>query len=197
VPGEARRVEFAVDDPLPAEPRIPGPHNRQNAAAATAAARAAGIDDGAIAQALETFEGVPHRIELVRELNGVRYVNDSKATNVAAALRALASFPDERLHVVLGGRGKHEPYAPLAEAFKDGDRAYLIGEAAEDIASALGLAGVEHMHAGDLAAAVSQAAAAASPGDVVLLSPACASFDQFGDFEARGDAFRDLVEALT
>src|SRR5262245_5092995 len=110
VRGQARRVDFAGDDPLPAEPRIPGPHNREHAAAATPAARAAGIDDDAIAEALRSFEGVPHRIELVRELDGVRYVNDSKATNVAAALRALASFPGDRLHVILGGLGKHEPY---------------------------------------------------------------------------------------
>jgi UDP-N-acetylmuramoylalanine--D-glutamate ligase len=196
VPGDALRVDFAADDALPAEPRIPGPHNRENAAAAAAAARAAAIDDGAIADALTTFAGVPHRIELVRELRGVRFVNDSKATNVAAALRALASFRGERLHVILGGRGKHEPYEPLAAAFETGDRAYLIGEAAGEIAQALAAAGVELVWAGDLETAVSLAAAAAEAGDVVLLSPACASFDQFRDFEARGDAFRELVEAL-
>ena len=196
VAGSARRVEFAADDVLPAEPRIPGPHNRENAAAATAAARAAGIDDGAIAEALTTFEGVPHRIEFVREIAGVRFVNDSKATNVAAALRAVASFPDERLHVILGGRGKQESYAPLAAAFREADRAYLIGEASDEIAAALAAAGVPFELAGDLGTAVARAAEAASPGDVVLLSPACASFDQFRDFEARGDAFRELVEAL-
>ena len=196
IPGAGRRVGFAADDELPAEPLIPGPHNRENAAAATAAARVAGIDDAAIADALRTFEGVPHRIELVRELRGTRYVNDSKATNVAAALRALASFPDARLHVILGGRGKHESYAPLVAAFKDGDRAYLVGEAAEEIAQALGVTGVPFTHAGTLENAVDQAAEAAAPGDVVLLSPACASFDQFRDFEARGDAFRALVQGL-
>jgi UDP-N-acetylmuramoylalanine--D-glutamate ligase len=196
VPGEARRIEFTAADPLPVEPRMPGPHNRENAAAAMAAARAAGIADDAIADALETFEGVPHRIELVRELRGVRYVNDSKATNVAAALRALASFPDERLHVILGGRGKHESYVPLAAAFKDDDRAYLIGEAAREIASALEPVGVPHVLAEELGPALAEAASAASAGDVVLLSPACASFDQFRDFEARGDAFRELVEEL-
>ena len=127
---------------FPAEPRIPGPHNRENAAAATAAARAAGIDDDAIAEALATFEGVPHRIELVRELAGVRYVNDSKATNVAAALRALASFPDERLHVILGGRGKHGVVRAARRGVQDSDRAYLIGEAADEIAAALVDAGV-------------------------------------------------------
>jgi UDP-N-acetylmuramoylalanine--D-glutamate ligase len=196
VPGEARRVEFSGVDVLPAQPRVPGPHNRENAAAATAAARAVGVDDDSIARALRAFEGVPHRIELVLELEGVRFVNDSKATNVAAALRALASFPDDRLHVVLGGRGKHEPYTPLAAAFKKGDVAYVIGEASDEIASALGAAGIETVRAGDLESAVHAAAAAAAPGDVVLLSPACASFDQFRDFEARGDAFRTLVEAL-
>ena len=196
VPGAARRVEFRFDDLLPAEPRIPGPHNRENAAAAAAAARVAGIGDDAIAQALRTFPGVPHRIELVRELDGVRYVNDSKATNAAAARRALASFPDSRLHVVLGGRGKAEPYDELAASFKPGDRAYLIGEATDALASALSAAGVDFDLAGDLATAVASAAATAAPSDVVLLSPACASFDQFENFEARGDEFRRLVEAL-
>jgi UDP-N-acetylmuramoylalanine--D-glutamate ligase len=196
VPGAATRVEFRFDDPLPAEPRIPGAHNRENAAAATAAARAAGIADGAIADALRTFPGVPHRIELVREIGGVRYVNDSKATNAAAARRALASFPDANLHVILGGRGKAEPYEELAAAFGIGDRAYLIGEAAAEIAEALGAARVPYVRAGDLGSALRAAAAAATPGDVVLLSPACASFDQFEDFEARGDTFRRLVEEL-
>ncbi|HXF97319.1 MAG TPA: UDP-N-acetylmuramoyl-L-alanine--D-glutamate ligase [Gaiellaceae bacterium] len=196
IPGGARRVEFSGTDPLPAEPRLPGAHNRENAAAATAAARAAGIGEEAIAEALRTFPGVPHRLETVRELRGVRYVNDSKATNVAAALRALACFPRARLHVILGGRGKAEPYAPLAAAFKPGDRAYLIGEAAPEIAAALEAAGVPAADCGDLERALAAAAAAARPGDVVLLSPACASFDQFASFEERGDAFRRLVEGL-
>jgi UDP-N-acetylmuramoylalanine--D-glutamate ligase len=196
VPGAARRIEFSGDDHLPAEPRIPGAHNRENAAAATAAARAAGIGDDAIAEGLRTFEGVPHRIELVRELRGVRFVNDSKATNVAAATRALASYPDARLHVILGGLGKDEPYEPLAAAFEDGDRAYLIGDAAPVIAAALVAAGVPVELSNDLDTALASAAAAASSGDVVLLSPACASYDQFENFEARGDAFRRLVEEL-
>ena len=196
VPGAANRIEFRFDDPLPAEPLIPGPHNRENAAAATAAARAAGIGDHAIAEALSTFPGVPHRIELVRERGGVRYVNDSKATNVAAARRALASFPESPLHVILGGRGKAEPYAPLAFAFKPVDRAYLIGEAASQIALALNAAGVPYVVAGDLDAALAEAASAASAGDVVLLSPACASFDMFDNFEHRGDVFRGLVQGL-
>ena len=197
VPGAGRRVEFGAADELPAEPQIPGRHNRENAAAATAAARAAGISDDAIAKGLRTFPGVPHRIEPVRELRGVRYVNDSKATNVAATLRALASFPGSPLHVILGGRGKAEPYAPLAAAFGPDDRTYLIGEAAREIASALDAAGVPYSDAGDLGSAFAAAAANAAAGGIVLLSPACASFDQFEDFEARGDEFRRLVEALT
>ena len=196
VPGSGRRIEFRLDGQLPAEPRIPGPHNRENAAAATAAARAAGIADDAIADALRTFEGVAHRIELVRELRGVRYVNDSKATNVAAALRALASFPDSPLNVILGGRGKAELYQPLAAAFRDGDRAYVIGEATDEIVLALDAAAVPYVECGELERAIEAAAATAAPGAVVLLSPACASFDQFESFEARGDAFRQLVEAL-
>jgi UDP-N-acetylmuramoylalanine--D-glutamate ligase len=196
IPGAARRVEFAGDDALPADPLIPGPHNHENAAAATAAARAAGIDDDAIAEALRTFEGVPHRIELVRELRGVRYVNDSKGTNVAAALRAIASFPESRLHVILGGLGKNEPYEPLAAAFKGGDAGYVIGTSGEEIARALDAAGVPVTRSGTLDAALAASAAAAEPSDVVLLSPACASFDQFRDFEARGDAFRALVQEL-
>jgi len=196
VPGGARRVDFRFDDPLPAEPAIPGPHNRENAAAATAAARSAGIGDDAIAEALRTFPGVAHRIESVRELDGVRYVNDSKATNVAAARRALAAFPESRVHVILGGRGKNEPYAPLAGSFGPGDRAYVLGEAADEIAAALDEAGVPYVRVGDLTAALNEARRAAQPGDVVLLSPACASFDQFRDFEHRGDTFRRLVREL-
>jgi UDP-N-acetylmuramoylalanine--D-glutamate ligase len=197
VPGGARVVEFSGEDPLPAEPLIPGAHNRENAAAATAAARAAGLPDEAIAQALRTFPGVEHRIEPVRELGGVRYVNDSKATNVAAALRALAALRPARLHVILGGLGKNESYAPLAAAFEPGDRAYLIGRAAPEIAAALDQAGVPYVLAGTLEAGLGEAASAALPGDVVLLSPACASFDQFRDFEARGDEFKRLVGELS
>ena len=197
VPGAARRIEFDGDDPLPAEPLIPGAHNRENAAAAVAAARAAGLADEPIAQALRTFPGVEHRIEKVASIGGVRYVNDSKATNVAAALRALASFPGARKLVILGGRGKAEPYAPLAEAFAPGDHAYVIGEATEAIVPALEAAGVQFDRSGDLATAVAAAAAEAREGDVVLLSPACASFDQFTSYEHRGEEFGKLVQKLT
>jgi UDP-N-acetylmuramoylalanine--D-glutamate ligase len=197
VPGGARRIEFSAEDPLPAEPLIPGLHNRENAAAATAAARTAGIPDEAIARALRSFPGVEHRIEDVAEVAGVRYVNDSKATNVSAALRAIAALRDSTLHVILGGLGKNESYAPLADALGPGDRAYLIGAAAPEIAAALEEAGVPYVHCGELAVALGTAAQAASPGEIVLLSPACASFDQFENFEARGDEFRRLVEELS
>ena len=197
LPGAGRRVEFAADDPLPAEPRIPGEHNRENAAAATAAARAAGIDDAAIAEALSTFAGVPHRLELIREIGGVRWVNDSKATNPEAAERALGAYPPG-LRVILGGSLKGSSFAGLArQAQKSGvARAYLIGEAADEIAEALAAAGVRFQHSRDLEKAVADAQAEAEPGDVVLLSPACASYDQFRDFEERGEQFRALVEAL-
>jgi UDP-N-acetylmuramoylalanine--D-glutamate ligase len=197
VPGGARRVEFHAGDPLPSEPLIPGLHNRENAAAAAAAARAAGIPDEAIGEALLTFPGVPHRIEPVRELAGVRYVNDSKATNVAAALRALAALRPARLHVILGGLGKKESYAPLADAFEPGDHAYLIGDAAPEIAEAIGRSGARYTQCGNLESALGAAVEAAASGEVVLLSPACASFDQFRDFEARGDEFRRLVWELS
>ena len=197
VPGAARRVEFSRDDPLPAEPIIPGAHNRENAAAATAAARAAGIGDDAIADGLRRFAGVPHRLELVADRGGVRFVNDSKATNTAAARRALTAF-EGSLHLILGGSGKGELFSEFAAsvAAADVSAAYLIGETAPELADALGAAGVPFRHCGNLAVAVREAALAARPGEVVLLAPACASFDQFADYEQRGDAFRELVRAL-
>jgi UDP-N-acetylmuramoylalanine--D-glutamate ligase len=190
-------IEFAADDPLPAEPRIPGAHNRENAAAAAAAARAAGLDDDAIADGLRTFPGVEHRLELVRELDGVRYVNDSKATNTAAARRGVAAF-DAPVHLILGGSLKGEDFAPFArELGPRVRRAYLVGEAAEELARALDSARVPYERSGDLVTAVRAAAAAAEPGEIVLLSPACASYDQFENFERRGEEFRRLVENLT
>jgi UDP-N-acetylmuramoylalanine--D-glutamate ligase len=194
VPGRGRRADFDAEDPLPAEPRIPGAHNRENAAAAAVAARAAGATDDEIARALREFPGVPHRLEPVRERDGVLFVNDSKATNVAAALRAIASY-DGPLLLLLGGRAKGESFEPLASAARDRvKRAFLVGEAAPELADALG--DVPHEVDGDLETAVRAAAATAVPGDVVLLSPACASYDQFRDFEERGDAFRRLVQSL-
>jgi UDP-N-acetylmuramoylalanine--D-glutamate ligase len=194
VPGDARRLEFAAADPLPAEPALPGAHNRENAAAASAAAGAAGIPAEAIAEALGSFRGVAHRLELVAELGGVRYVNDSKATNTAAARRALTAY-DAPLHVILGGSRKGESFDELARAARG--RAYLIGETAEELAEALDRAGVPYVRCGDLATALAAAADAAVPGDVVLLSPACASYDQFSDFEDRGEEFRRLVQNLS
>jgi len=190
-------IEFAADDPLPAEPRIPGAHNRENAAAATAAARAAGVGDDAISEALRTFAGVEHRLELVRELGGVRYVNDSKATNTAAARRGVAAY-DAPLRLILGGSLKGEDFAPLARELPANVRSvYLIGEASDQLAAALDAAGRAYSRDGDLAHALAHAHADAQPGDIVLLSPAAASFDQFSDFEERGDAFRRLVGELT
>jgi UDP-N-acetylmuramoylalanine--D-glutamate ligase len=193
IPGSAERIEFEPSDPLPAEPLIPGMHNRENAAAATAAARALGIRNERIAEALETFPGVAHRLEPVAEVGGVRYVNDSKATNTAAARRAVTAY-DEPLHVIVGGRGKGESYTELAlDMAGRVRRAYLIGETAAALAVALELAGVDHEVSGDLETAVRTAAKNAKPGEVVLLAPACASYDQFHDFEERGDAFRRIV----
>ena len=188
-------IEFSGDDELPAEPAIPGPHNRENAAAATAAARAAGLDDEAIAQALVSFLGVPHRLELVAEHAGVRFVNDSKATNTVAARRAIASY-DAPLHVILGGSRKGETFDDLAAALTGRGRAYLIGQTADELAAALEAAGIPFARSGDLATAVRAAAAAARPGEIVLLSPASASYDQFRNFEERGETFRRLVEEL-
>jgi UDP-N-acetylmuramoylalanine--D-glutamate ligase len=193
IPGRAERIEFEPSDPLPAEPVIPGAHNRENAAAATAAARALGVPDARIAEALETFPGVAHRLEPVADVGGVRYVNDSKATNTAAARRAVAAY-DEPLHVILGGRGKGESYTELAlDMAGRVKRAYLIGETASALAAALEPAGVDHELSGDLETAVRAAAKNALPGEIVLLAPACASYDQFQDFEERGDTFRRIV----
>ncbi|HEV8686142.1 MAG TPA: UDP-N-acetylmuramoyl-L-alanine--D-glutamate ligase [Gaiellaceae bacterium] len=194
VPGRARQIEFSAEDPLPAEPRIPGAHNRENAAAAVAAARAAGLDEARIVKALRAFTGVPHRLELVAERDGVRFVNDSKATNVAATLRALAAY-DAPLLLIAGGRGKGEGFEPLARAARGRvRRAYLIGETAGELAAAL--RDVPHELSDGLEPAVRAAAAEARRGEVVLLSPACASYDQFRDFEQRGDEFRRLAREV-
>jgi UDP-N-acetylmuramoylalanine--D-glutamate ligase len=185
-------VEFDARDELPAEPLIRGAHNRENAAAATAAARAAGVGDGAIAEALRSFPGVPHRLEQVGERDGVRYVNDSKATNVAAARRALAAYANEPVRLILGGSLKGEDFAPLAAGIGPNVRSiHLIGEAAPSLAAALSRR--EPFTDVDLAHAVAHASELASAGDVILLSPACASYDQFDNFERRGEAFRELA----
>jgi len=169
-----------------------GPHNVRNAMAAAAAVLARGLPADAVRNGLRTFRGVAHRLEEVVSRDGVLYVNDSKATNVAAALVALRSF-EAPVHVILGGRGKDEDYAPLRDAVAGHCAgAYLIGEEAEPLAAALDGAVALH-RSGDLERAVAQARTAARPGEVVLLAPACASYDQFENFERRGEAFRALA----
>ncbi len=175
---------------------LPGLHNRANAMAAAAVCLARGIEPGAVADGLRSFPGVAHRLERIDERDGVAFVNDSKATNVASTLVALRSYAGG-VHLIAGGRGKRQDFAPLAAAVAERCRAvYLIGEAADELADALAPAAVPLRRVGDLASAVHAAAAAARPGDTVLLSPACASFDQYPDFEARGEHFRELVKGL-
>jgi UDP-N-acetylmuramoylalanine--D-glutamate ligase len=172
---------------------LPGEHNVQNAMATAAVCLARGIEPEAVAGGLRTFAGVRHRLERVATIAGVTWVNDSKATNVASTLVALRSYPGG-IHLIAGGRGKQQDFTPLAPLVAERCRAvYLIGEAAGDLAAALAAAGVPLRQAGDLERAVALAREAASDGEVVLLSPACASFDQYPDFEARGDHFRALV----
>ena len=167
--------------------------------AAAAAALSMGIDRDAVREGLRTFAGVPHRLEPVAEIGGVRFVNDSKATNVASATVGLRAF-DGGVHAILGGSEKGEPFGPLADPVRERCVAcYLIGAAAERLAEELAPvveAGVELHRCADLEDAVRRAAAAARPGEVVLLSPACASFDAFRDFEERGERFRQIVESL-
>ncbi len=175
-----------------------GRHNLENAMAAALAARLLGVSGGQVQAGLDAFPGLPHRLELVRERAGVEWVNDSKATNVDSTQVGLAAFPATRPSVVLilGGRGKRAPYAPLRPLFDRRVKAVLtIGEDAPAIERELGdLSPTER--AGTLAAAVERAAALAREGDVVLLSPACASYDQFKNYEDRGEAFRRLVAEL-
>jgi UDP-N-acetylmuramoylalanine--D-glutamate ligase len=173
-----------------------GRHNWENVLAAAAAARLAGASLAEITAAVRTFEGVEHRIEFVRKVKGVSYYNDSKATNVDAAVKAIDSF-DGRLWIILGGKDKGSNYAPLAEALRGkAMAALLIGAAAPLIEQALRDA-VPVVGCGDLGSAVHLAYRESQPGDVVLLAPACASFDQFENFEHRGRAFKELVRELT
>jgi UDP-N-acetylmuramoylalanine--D-glutamate ligase len=178
-----------------AEVRLRGAHNLQNAMAAAAVCLARGLDPDAVRAGLRTFPGVPHRLQEVAERDGVLYVNDSKATNVASTLVALRAFPGGGVHLILGGQGKGQDFAPLREAVAESCRAvYLIGEDAARIAQALEGMGLSLHACGDLERAAATARAAARTGETVLLSPACASFDQFADFEARGERFAALVE---
>jgi UDP-N-acetylmuramoylalanine--D-glutamate ligase len=196
LPGEARRVAFGDPAELPLPPeevRLRGPHNLENAMGASAAALASGVPAEAVAAALRSFAGVPHRLEEVGVVDGVLYVNDSKATNVDAAARAIESF-EGGVHAILGGSLKGGGFEELREPVAARCRAcYLIGAAADRLAADLDPAGVPLLRCGDLETAVREAATAASAGEVVLLSPACASYDQFRDYEERGDRFRALV----
>ncbi|MDB5673888.1 MAG: UDP-N-acetylmuramoylalanine--D-glutamate ligase [Sphingomonas bacterium] len=174
-------------------PSLQGPHNAQNALAAIATCQALGVAEAAIDRGLESFRGLPHRMERVRELRGVAWVDDSKATNPESTAPALGAFG--RIHWIVGGQAKTDDLDACAPYFDRVARAYTIGEAGPRFATLL----APHMaveESGDLARAVSSAAAHAQSGETVLLSPACASFDQFRDYEDRGNQFRALAEAL-
>ncbi|CAN5499251.1 UDP-N-acetylmuramoyl-L-alanine--D-glutamate ligase [soil metagenome] len=175
-------------------PSLQGPHNAQNALAAIDAARALGISEGDIDRGLETFTGLPHRMELVGTRRGIAYVNDSKATNPDSTAPALAAF--DHIHWILGGQSKTDDLDACAPSFGHVARAYTIGEAGARFAEIL-RPEMAVEESGTLERAVISAAANAKAGDTVLLSPACASFDQFRDYEHRGVAFRAAVEALT
>jgi UDP-N-acetylmuramoylalanine--D-glutamate ligase len=196
VGGAARRVYFEQDRYrlLAEELRLPGAHNRQNAMAAAAVCMERGLDSAAVRAALRSFSGVAHRLEEVAQQQGIKYINDSKATNVASTLVALSALRGADIHLILGGQGKGQDFSALREAAEESCTAvYLIGEDAPLIATALsGIAATVH-DCGELERAVAMAREAARPGEVVLLSPGCASFDQFSDFEARGERFRELV----
>jgi UDP-N-acetylmuramoylalanine--D-glutamate ligase len=176
---------------------LPGQHNWQNAAAAYAAARAIGVAAEAAINGMRRFVGLPHRLELVGEIDGVRFINDSKATNPDAAARALASF--ERIFWIAGGKPKQPDLDAILPWLDRVQAAYLIGEAAP-LFKRLLQPHIACADCGDLASAIARAAADAAadrgPAPVVLLAPACASFDQFANFEARGDQFRSLVGRL-
>ena len=174
-------------------PSLKGPHNAQNALAAIAVVKALGVGERDIDRALETFTGLPHRMEKVRELAGVAYVDDSKATNPESTAPALGAFP--RVHWIVGGRAKGDDLDACRPFFDHVVRAYTIGEAGPRFAAILKHA-MPVDEAGTPAAAVAGAAREAKPGDTVLLSPAAASFDQFRDYEHRVQAFRDAVGAL-
>jgi UDP-N-acetylmuramoylalanine--D-glutamate ligase len=197
----AEGIIFHGDEPLlpAAEFGLLGEHNLDNAMAAAAAALSMGIEEEAVREGLRSFAGVPHRLERVAESEGVLYVNDSKATNVASASVGLRAFAGG-VHAILGGSLKGESFAPLAEPVAERCRAgYLIGAAADRLAEELApvaALGVELHRCAGLEEAVRRAAAAARPGEVVLLAPACASYDAYRDFEERGEHFRAIVGGL-
>ncbi len=186
-----------VEEPIMKRGDIPlaGAHNLENVLAAVAATRIAGADVASVAKGVRSFAGVEHRLEFVAEIGGVRYYNDSKATNVDATLKALDAFPG-RILVILGGKDKGSDYTALQKALREKTiLALLIGAAAEKIEKQIaGSVAIEH--AGTLERAVEIASHAAQPGDLVLLAPACASFDQFQNYEHRGRTFKELVAQL-
>ena len=180
-----------------AELSLPGEHNRDNAMAAAAVCLARGIEPAAVAAGLRSFPGVRHRLERITVLDQVAYVNDSKATNVASTIVALRSYPAGGVHLIAGGTGKGQDFSPLVSVVAAHCvSVHLVGEAASELSQALQGAHVAVSDDRTLDEALLAARAAAKAGDTILLSPACASFDQFNDFEARGDAFRALVQAL-
>jgi UDP-N-acetylmuramoylalanine--D-glutamate ligase len=182
-------------------PALRGPHNLQNAEAAVVVCHHLGIDHAVIREGLRTYASLPHRMQRVRERDGVTYINDSKATNAASTAPALAAWPaidgKPRIHWILGGLAKSDDLDECAGGFPNVAHAYTIGEAGPLFARLLREAGIAVTECELLVTAVTDAAARAKPGEVVLLSPACASFDQFRDFEARGDAFAASVAALS
>ena len=195
---DVRTVWFGdASDPIDAEDtRLRGAHQMLNAKAAVCVCLERGIDPVAIGRTLREFPGLEHRMEHVTDVGDVEYVNDSKATNVSAAVRALESF-EGGVHAILGGSVKGGGFAAMVPAVAARCAAcYLIGQAAPALARDLARAGVELVECGDLARAVRAAADRARPGEVVLLAPACASFDQYRDFEERGEHFRALVGEL-
>ena len=202
LPGRGRRLRVrsaAAPDDLReafAASGLTGAHNLENACCAAEAALAAGAGRDGVVEALAGFQPLAHRLQTVAVVGGVRYVDDSKATNVEAAARSLQSF-DGGVHVILGGSLKGGSFAALAPALEGRvETAYLIGEAADAIARDVAQSGVALRRCGALRVAVEQAARAARPGETVLLAPACASFDQFADYVARGEAFAALVGEL-
>ena len=193
----AARLNGHVEEICPlAEMQLRGQHNVENALAATACALWLGLGAPAIRRAIGRFRGVEHRIEFVRDLRGVQFYNDSKGTNVASTVKALESF-DERVVLIAGGKGKGQDFTPLAEAAR-GRVAHgvVIGEDGPKIAAALAEVGIPVSAAPTMQAAIDAARAHAGRGGIVLLSPACASFDMFDNYEHRGDVFKRLVGAL-
>jgi UDP-N-acetylmuramoylalanine--D-glutamate ligase len=189
------------EGPVPLAPladvRLRGQHNVENVLAAAACALWAGVAPEAIRRGIAAFRGVPHRIEPVGAAGGITYYNDSKGTNVASTIVALQSF-GEPIVLIAGGTGKGQDFAPLAEAARGRVRAaVLIGVDRDHVRRALAAAGIPVRDAGDMADAVRAARAEARPGDAILLSPACASFDMFRNFEHRGDVFREVVREAT